>query len=102
MTGLTRREVAVHEIEIADERAIVEGGAIGGALPAADQCAERGAAELVDLVTHRPDRLGGKRSKGASDTVQDPELELLTRSRGHILKTRPPHKSRQLLDRFFE
>ena len=58
VTRLTGRQVGVVEVQVADQRAVVERGAVRRAPSHADQRAQRRAAELPDLLADHRHRLG--------------------------------------------
>ena len=76
MAGLAGGEVGVVEVEVADERPVVERGTVGGRPAAADQGAERAAAEVVELGADRLDRRRLERAKGAAEGIEDTDLQL--------------------------
>ena len=73
----------VHEVEIADEAAVVEAGTVGRGPPAADQRAKRRPAEIVDKGANSPDRAGSQRSDGASECIEQAALQAVTRLGRH-------------------
>ena len=79
MAGLAGREVGVVEVEVADERAVVERGAVGRGPAAADQGAERAAAEVVELGADRSDGRRVERAERAAERVEDADLQLFAR-----------------------
>jgi hypothetical protein len=97
MAGLAFSEIAVHEIEITHEGAVIERRSIGRGLAAADQRAERIAAKIRELRTDGADRLGGKGADRASEAVEHADLELPPRRLRHRLVVRPGHKLREPL-----
>ena len=76
VAGLAGGEVGVVEIEVADERSVVERGTVGGTPAAADQRAERAAAEVVELGADRADGPSLQRAKRAAERVEDADLQL--------------------------
>jgi len=57
MARLAFGEITIHEIEIAHESAIVEGGTIRRCLATANQGCDRSTAKIVELVTDATDRV---------------------------------------------
>jgi hypothetical protein len=85
MAGLAGREVGVVEVEVADERPVVERGPVRGRPAAADQGAERAAAEICDLGADRADGRRVERAKGAAERVEDADLQLFARGAGEVV-----------------
>ena len=98
MAGLAGREVGVVEVEVADERPVVERGAVGRARAAADQRAERPAAELLDLRSDRGDRSSGACAERAAERVEYADLQLAARRVGEIVPGARNDEARQPLD----
>jgi hypothetical protein len=95
VAGLAGREVGVVEVEVADKRPVVEGGTVGGRSAAADQGAERPAAEVRELGA---DRAGGRRverAKGAAERVEDADLQLFARGAGEVVPGAGGDEARQ-------
>lgn len=76
MAGLAGGEVGVVEVEVADERPVVESGPVGSRATAADHCAERSAAELLELCSDRVDRRRVERAERTAERVEDADLQL--------------------------
>ena len=80
MAGLARRQEGVVEVEVADERAVVERRPIGrGAFQKADHRRKRRAAELSTCFRTISGTLGTQGTERAPERVQDAQLELLAR-----------------------
>ena len=95
MAGLTLGEVAVHEVEIADESAIVEGSSIGRCLAAADQSCEGLAAEIVEMGADIADRLAVQRTDGDTNAIKDALAKFIASVLGHGRCIRRRNKSTQ-------
>src|SRR5689334_17695095 len=66
MTGLARREIAVIEIEVADERAVQEGRSIRRTLSTANERTGAIAAEIRDELANMAHRIATERADGAT------------------------------------
>src|SRR5678809_797465 len=94
MAGLAFGEVAVVEVEIPYQGAVIERSPIDVAHPTADQGAVTMVAELIDV---RPDHARGftrQRTNGAAQRVEDAHLELLASVRAEGFKAHPFHEFR--------
>src|SRR5665213_1243467 len=98
MTRLTRREVGVAEVQVANERTVVERDTIGRAPAAADQRRQRRATELLDLRSNHRYRSGVQRPERDPERIQHPQLELPARRLGDVLPPRVAHKPCEPLD----
>jgi hypothetical protein len=92
VTCLARREERVVEVQVAHERAVVERGAVGCASAGAYERRQRGAAELPHLLGDHSWWVAVQRPEGAPERVQHPELQLLTRRFGDLLKAGRTHE----------
>jgi len=81
--GLTFGEVSVHEIEIAHERTIVEGGAVRRGLSTPDQCAMGRPAEIGDMRPNIANGLAVKRADCDTDAIEHALEKFVTRLGGH-------------------
>ncbi len=79
MVGLALGEVAVHEVEVPDKRAIMKSGPVGGRAAASDQGGERCAAELIGMLPHLLYGLGAESPDRHAKAVEHALLELLPR-----------------------
>ena len=99
VAGLAGREVGVVEVEVADERPVVEGGSVGCRRAAADQRAERIAAEVLELRPDRGDGRGVERAERAAERVEHADLELAARRLGEVVPRACDDEAREPLDR---
>src|SRR4029077_1767310 len=84
------REIAVHEIDIADERGIVERRVDGiGAATADQRATSAGTTELFSLRAARLDRWRAEGIDGARHCIEDAHLESLVPFGGQIFVLRP-------------
>src|SRR5262249_15231325 len=97
MTGLALCQVAVVEVEVPDERAVVERRAVRPGTTAADERATRTPVELADLIADRTNRHAAGGAERASKGVQHANLELGTRELGEVVVRRACRERRQLL-----
>jgi hypothetical protein len=79
LAGLGSGEVGVVEVEVADERPVVEGGPVRRSLTAPDQRAARVATEVFELCANRADRRRVERAKRTAQRVEDTDLQFLAR-----------------------
>ena len=98
VAGLPWRQVGVVEVQVANERPVVESRAIGRAPSPADQGCQRRSAELLQLLADHRHRLAVQRTERHAQRVQHPQLELLTSRLGDVLPTRTAHEPREPLD----
>src|SRR6185312_6524427 len=77
-------EVGVVEVEVADERTVVERSTVGGSTAAADQCTERTSAEIVQLRADRADGWSVEGAKSAAQRIEDADLQLVACSAREI------------------
>src|SRR5580698_3510214 len=93
MAQSAAREVAVHEIDIADECRIVERRVDGIGASAADQrTTATGATDLLSLRAARLDRWRAKGVDGARHCIEDAHLESLAPLSSQIFVLRPQRK----------
>ena len=79
MAGLAGGEVGVVEVEVANERPVVEGGAVGRSLTVADQRAARVSTKVFELCANRTDRRRIERAKRTAERVENADLQLFAR-----------------------
>ena len=79
VTGLAGGEVGVVEVEVADERAVVERGAVRSTAAAADQRAHGPSAEVVDDCANGSHRWRAQRSERAAERVEHADLQFRPR-----------------------
>jgi hypothetical protein len=80
VAGFIWGQIAVVEVQVTHQGAIVERGAVGGRAATPDQCTVSGPAELVDLQTDQENRFSRKCTDGTAEGVQHANLELLAGS----------------------
>ena len=98
MARLARGQVAVVEIEVANQRAVVEGCAVRSRLPPADQAAQRRTAKLGHLLPDQARRLTIERANRASEGVESPDFQLFSCYLGKVIVRRSHREIRELLD----
>jgi hypothetical protein len=79
VAGLLFGDVAIVVVQVANQRRVVEGGAVGSGFVAADQRYQGSAAEVFKLGAQHLDRRSLERSKGAAEGIEYANLELVTR-----------------------
>src|SRR5690606_2163984 len=84
VVGLAFGQVGVHEVEVAAERAVDEGGAVGGGAAAADQGGRGCAAQVADEAADGGHRGGVQRADRDAEGVQDPDGELFAGFGAHL------------------
>ena len=99
VAGLTGREVGVVEVEVAHQRAVQERRAIRGGGAAADQRAERPAAELLHLRANRVNGRRAERAECAAERVQHADLQLASRRVREVVPAAGNDEARQPCDR---
>src|SRR5919198_6247912 len=97
MARLPSSDIAVHEIEITAESAIVECGAVRRGAAAADEGGTRTTAQFGDEVANRRDRWRIQRPDGHPDRVQHANLQLLQRPLAQVLQSGTFHKPCEFL-----
>ncbi len=97
VAGLAGGDVAVVEVEVADQSAVVEGRAVGRARAPAHQSAARCASELLHVGADQPNGLAVQRADGTTQRVQHADLQLLHRLGGKVLVGGGDDKRCQLL-----
>ncbi len=100
MARLFRRQKVVHEIEVAHQRAIDEGGAVDRSAAAADQgaWASFAAAELVRGAPNGLRGLSSQRAHSAPECVQKVELQSIQHRVGQVVEGGRLGERRELLD----
>jgi hypothetical protein len=99
MAGLAGCEVGIVEVEVADERPVVEGRTIGRAPAATDERAERRAAELLGVGADGEHRLRPERADRAAERVEHAQLQLLARFARELLERGALGEGGEPLDR---
>ncbi|MGY4282898.1 hypothetical protein ACVWXO_002118 [Bradyrhizobium sp. LM2.7] len=97
MARLASRDIAVHEIEVTAESAIVERGAVRRSAAAADERGVRTTAKLGDKAADRRDWWSIQCPDGHSDRVQHANFQLLQRPLAQVLQPGTFHKACKLL-----
>jgi hypothetical protein len=77
MAGLLRRQVAVVEVEVANQGAVAKRGKVGRGAAAADQRAARRAAEVVHMLADHPGHVGAERPDGTAQRVEQADPDRL-------------------------
>jgi hypothetical protein len=75
MTGLPGRQIVVHEVDVADERAIPQRCSIWRSRTASNARAATARAQLVDLCANSSEWTAPQRADGATQRVQNMELQ---------------------------
>ena len=76
MTGLPFAQIAVVEVEIANQRSVIEGSPVHGCPPAPNKCANTLAVELFHLITQQRNWFTANRTKSAAEGIKDANLQL--------------------------
>lgn len=102
MARLTGRYIAVHEIKVPAESAIVERGAVRRGATASDERGQRTTAKFGDETANRRDRRRIQRCDGYTNRIQHANFELLQRPLAQILQSGTFHKRCELLYLFHD
>lgn len=84
MARLALGQVGVHEVQVAGQGGVDEGGAIRRGAAPADERRGGGAAEVVHKSADGTDRWGVEGADRDSEGVEDADLELLDRFRAEV------------------
>src|SRR5512135_1673353 len=98
MAGLALCQIAVHEIKVTDECAVVECRTVRGGLAAADQRTLPCASEIIGLGAKHPDGLSAERAERAANGVEEPDLDLSFRVIGNCIERCPGNELSEFLD----
>src|SRR5574338_262584 len=98
MACLVFGEIAVHVIQVADERTIIECRPIGRGPSSADQAAERIAAKIIELLANRTERFAVESADRAPKGVENTDLKLLTSVRRQVIVLHSRHKRRKSIE----
>ena len=100
VAGLALRQEGVVEVEVADKRPVVEGGAVRSASAAADQGASLCAAKVLELLAHEPDWPRVERSDRTSERIEDALLQRFARVARDLPITGADDEAGELVDHF--
>jgi hypothetical protein len=98
VAGLAGGEVAVVEVEVADQEPVVERGPVGRRAAPPEHRAPRVPADVVEVLGEQPHRVGVDRAQGAAERVEHADLQLLDGRRCQVGERGADREGGELVD----